>query len=628
MDSSGRTSRGPLDLAGMLAAAVGLHRAGALPQAARVYRRILNAKSNHFEARHLLGVLRQQQGRIDEAVELVAAALRAQPDYLPALSTQALLLVQQGRLEDALAYFDRALSIAPMSADLLNDRGSTLNVLGRYEQALASYQRALEVHPDHPKALNNLALVLSRLGRHEETLAAFRAALEVCPGDAELHNNYGDALSALKRNPEALASFDTALALAPGNTDILANRGLALSKLGRHVEAIESYDRALTINPNDAELHSGRIFALDFAPGFGFAEHHTARQAWYRALTNSHRVQLLPHANSPDSLRRIRLGYVSADFRSHSAAVSFGVVLRRHARESFEINCYSGVTAEDDVTREFQSSVDVWRPMGSLSDEALASQIRSDQIDILIDLSGHSGGHRLAMFAHKPAPIQVTAWGHPTGTGLPSMDYLLSDPVAWQQSMRQLLVESVYDLPCQQTFEPPSYAPPVSALPAQSLGVVTFGCLNRFAKVSTMVLEHFARVLRALPGSRLLLKDPALDEPALQALARDTLAQCGVAGDRVIVRGRTPRPEHLATFNEIDIGLDPFPQNGGASTWEALWQGVPVVAVLGNTVGSRSAGAILSAVGLDDWIAANEQDYVALAIAKASDVAALARLRH
>jgi predicted O-linked N-acetylglucosamine transferase (SPINDLY family) len=627
MDNSGRFGAKPLDLTQMIAEAVRLHRTGALTQAERVYRRILNTRSDHFEARHLLGVLRLHQGRVSEAFELVAAALAARPDYVPALSTQALLLVQSGRLEEALAIYERALLIEPDSAELLNDRGNTLNGLGRREQALASYERALAARPDYPKALNNRGLVLSMLGRYEEALASYRTALAIRPNDADLHNNRGIALSALKRNQEALASFDKALTLAPDNAAVLSSRGLVLSKLGRHTDALASYDRALAITPDDTDIHSGRVFVLDLIPGLGFAEHYAARQAWYGALANSRPVQARPHQNSPDPSHRLRLGYVSGDFCEHSAAATFGAVLRRHDRGSFQVVCYSGVIAEDELTREFRQSADIWRPMQDLSDDALAEQIRADGIDILIDLSGHSAGSRLTMFAHKPAPVQVTAWGHATGTGLPTIDYLFSDPVAVPQTMRPLFAEAIYDLPCLITFEAPSNAPPVSKLPAQSCGNLTFGCLNRFAKVSPALLEQWARVLQAVPGSRLLLKDSALDEPALQTLARDRLSRCGIAADRIILRGRTPRPEHLATFSEIDIALDPFPQNGGVSTWEALWQGVPVVTVLGNSLPGRLSGAILSAVGLNEWVAKTEDDYVALAINKASDIAALARLR-
>jgi predicted O-linked N-acetylglucosamine transferase (SPINDLY family) len=247
---------------------------------------------------------------------------------------------------------------------------------------------------------------------------------------------------------------------------------------------------------------------------------------------------------------------------------------------------------------------------------------------VLIDLSGHSAGNRLQTFALKPAPVQVTAWGHATGTGLPAMDYLFSDPVAIPEAARPLFAEAIYDLPCLLSHEAPNYAPAVSDLPARSRGVVTFGCLNRFLKVSPAVLELWAQVLRQVPGSRLLLKDTLLDDPSLQAFARGALAAHGIAPERIDLRGGTPRQEHLATFNDVDIALDPFPQNGGASTWEALWMGVPVVAKLGNSLQSRLSGAIISGIGLNDWVTENDEQYIRLAVERAADIEALASLRN
>lgn len=231
------------------------------------------------------------------------------------------------------------------------------------------------------------------------------------------------------------------------------------------------------------------------------------------------------------------------------------------------------------------------------------------------------------MFAQKPAPVQVTAWGHATGTGLRTIDYLFSDPVSVPDAARPLFAEAIYDLPCQITFEAAPYAPNVTELPARRRGAVTFGCLNRLGKVLPEVLQLWARILTAVPGSRLLLKDGALDDPTRRASILDTLAAHGIGSDRIDLRGGTPRPEHLATFGEIDISLDPFPQNGGASTWEALWQGVPVLTKLGNSAPGRLSGAILSSIGLTEWIVESERDYAALAIAKSSDLVGLAALR-
>src|SRR5215813_6160212 len=615
------------DLVEMFEQAAFLHQAGRLDQAERLYRRVLNAKRNHVEAHYQLAVLRARQGRLEEALELIGGALRFKPDHLPSLSAQALLLSQRGRFEDALAALERALALEPNLVELLNNRGNILRELGRPDDALASYGHALALQPDYPEALNNRGSLLVRLGRPAEGLASFDLALMARPDDLEVLCNRGNALSALKRSEEALASFDRALKLHPNDVDVLASRAFVLQQLGRHTAAIEVCDKALALAPERADVRSCRIFLLDFIPELGFAEHQEARRQWFEAHGKPLASTISPHPNAPDPERRLVLGYVSADFKEHSASRTFGPQLEHHDHRQFEVICYSGVTSEDARTREFQSYADKWVSAHALSDDALAAQIRADRVDILVDLSGHTDGHRLHAFARKPAPVQVTAWGHATGTGLRTIDYLFSDPVSVAAAARPLFAETIYDLPCQITFEAAPYAPEPTDLPAQGRGAVTFGCLNRFGKVTAEVLEVWARVLDAVPGARLLLKDTALDDPALQAFARDTLAAQGIGPERITLRGGTPRIEHLATFGEVDIALDPFPQNGGASTWEALWQGVPVVAKLGITAPGRLSGAILSAVGLTDWIVTTDDGYARLAIAKAADLAALATLR-
>jgi predicted O-linked N-acetylglucosamine transferase (SPINDLY family) len=303
-------------------------------------------------------------------------------------------------------------------------------------------------------------------------------------------------------------------------------------------------------------------------------------------------------------------------------------VLRLHNHEHFQIVCYSGVEIEDIVTHEFQNMTHIWRQVDRLSDDVLAAQVRADKIDILVDLSGHTQGHRLKMFTHKPAPVQVTAWGHGGGTGIAAIDYLFSDPVTIPHDVRHLFAESIYDLPCVITFEAPKDAPPVVEPPLLSRRTITFGCLNRLVKISPDALSWWARVVQSVPGARILLKDVMLDDKKQRERILDLLSAQGLNQSQFELRGSTSRNEHLATYGEIDITLDPFPNNGGITTWESLWMGVPVITKLGNSPASRLTAAILSALGLNDWIACGEEDYIALALAKAKNPEELACLRN
>jgi predicted O-linked N-acetylglucosamine transferase (SPINDLY family) len=315
-----------------------------------------------------------------------------------------------------------------------------------------------------------------------------------------------------------------------------------------------------------------------------------------------------------DPDRRIRIGYVSADYRNHSAALAFRPVLLNHDKAQFEITCYSSTRILDGVTAEFQRAADRWRDVTRISDDALCERVQADGINILVDLSGHSAGTRLGVFARKPAPVQVTAWGHATGTGLPTIDYLFSDPVACPPEVRGLFAEKIFDLPCLISIDPlPEHVMP-AALPMLSNGYVTFGVFNRPSRISDEAAALWARILDALPSSRLLMKHGGFDLPSTQARLLERFAAHGIAAERIAFRGATPRLEHFAAFNAIDIALDPFPNSGGISTWEPLQMGVPVVAKLGQGIGGRTAGAILSAVGMTDWVANTTEVYFAIAM--------------
>jgi predicted O-linked N-acetylglucosamine transferase (SPINDLY family) len=263
-----------------------------------------------------------------------------------------------------------------------------------------------------------------------------------------------------------------------------------------------------------------------------------------------------------------------------------------------------------------------------MSDAALAEQIRRDRIDILVDLSGHSAGNRLLVFARKPAPIQVTAWGHPTGTGLATIDCFFADPVALPAAQRGYFAEQIFDLPCILCYEPPAYLPAVPPLPALAAGRVTFGSTNRLEKITDEVLRHWGRILSAVPDARLLMKDAGLSDPAVRSWTLERLARAGIAAERVRLEGSSSEHvEHLKIFGQMDIGLNPFPKGGEISTAEALWMGVPVVTLPGETIPSRMAASIMTAIGMPEWIARSSDEYVDIAVARSRDLASLARVR-
>ena len=294
--------------------------------------------------------------------------------------------------------------------------------------------------------------------------------------------------------------------LKPDYHEAHNNLGNALRYLGRFAEAEASYRRALELKRDFHMAHNNLIFTLDLLEGCTVREQQEERRRWYEQHGRKHAASIRPHNNQPDPERCLRIGFVSADFRRHSAYYAFSPIILRHERNAFEVVCYSGVKLEDDATARLRQAAHQWRSTLGVSDEALAEQIRRDRIDILVDLSGHSAGNRLPVFARKPAPVQVTGWGFAGGTGLATMDYYASDAVVVPPQERGLYAEEVIYLPCGACYEAPEYAPAVSALPALEDQAFTFGCINRIEKISDRVMALWGRILAQLPEARLLIR--------------------------------------------------------------------------------------------------------------------------
>ncbi len=632
---------------------------GRFEDAKRILERAVAFNQGSADAHSNLGFALFKLQRHDEARACYERALALKPDFPLALRNLGNALLGLKLAEPAIAAFTRAIELRGDDADAYCNRGVAEMMLGRYEAGAISAEKALALQPRHFEALVGKGLAHLELRHFEVAEAVFNAALAMKPDMAELLAHRGRLHLQLGRRARAEADFDAAVALEPslelawrGKAQIgmltgnvaqamvackkvleqnptseigLTLLGGCLAKLGETAAAIQHFDRALEIKPDCEDAIMKKIFCLDFLAHADFAAQQAARSYWWDAIGSKLARRKLA-ARPLDPQKRIVVGYVSSDFRAHSAAYAFLPVLRSHDKANFQVNCYSCSPLRDSVTAVFQSLADVWVDAVGLSDGELADRIEADGVDVLVDLSGHTAGNRLCVFARKPAPVQVTAWGHATGTGLATMDYFFADPVTVPRDVRHLFAERVHDLPSLITVEPLSDARP-SALPMLRNGFVTFGVFNRVDKISDEVLAVWSTLLRAVTGSKIVVKNFALDE----ALVRDGLvgrfvAQ-GISKDRIICMGSTARPEHLKAFENIDISLDPFPQNGGISTWESLYMGVPIVARLGNGASSRITGAILKAVGLDDWVAADDDGYVAIAERFASMPSHLEKLR-
>jgi protein O-GlcNAc transferase len=494
----------------------------------------------------------------------------------------------------AFALYDRVRAIESGYAQKLFNRGNALADAKRFGEALGYYERSLTIRPDDVVALYNSSVMLRRLTRSED----------------------------------ALARIDRALALKPDFAEALISRGRIQRTQGDIDDAIKCFREAMKLRPADSALHSTLIFTLNFDPSVSEPDKQFERAEWDRRHAQKFCSHWRAHDNEPTPGRRIRIGYVSSYFRHDNAAYGFANAILHHDPDRFEIFCYSDTANEDAVTVRLRERVDQFHRTKQLSDDQLAELIRRDRIDILVDCVGHMAGNRLLVFARKPAPIQVTAWGEPTGTGLKAIDYLLAGPVLVPESNRRLFAERVIvDLPNFTGFWTPDPLPDVGPLPALTRGHVTFGSFNRPVKMSADTIRSWAAILRRLPEARLVLKHPRLAEPALRLRIATAFQAEDVPTTALIFLGGTDRISHFAAYNAIDIALDPFPHAGGMTTLDALWMGVPVVTWAGKTVSSRWAATSLAPLGLTDFIADSPESYIELAVAKAADLESLSQLR-
>ena len=610
----------------LLPAAIAAYQQGQHDEARALCRKILSERPDIFDALHLLGFLELDGPRVAEAEKLLRRAVKVQPRSAEAHSNLGLAYAKLERFEEARQCQETAIALNPNFPTALTNLGNVLMRLGQHDQAIEAHDRAIRLKPDYADAYNNRGASFLRTQRLPEALANFDRALEFDPKSEAAWLGRANVLMLWRRLTEAKSACREALAVNPMSVKGLVQLGQCHGFQAETDFALDCLDRALSIDPEHETAITNRIFWLDFSTRADVACQQAARADWWRAIGSKEARRAMPlRAEDRNPDRKIVLGYVSAEFKRRSAAFTYRPVVENHDKTQFEVVCYSNSPTSDDVTETFRRAADRWHDTSQWSDDQLADCIQRDGIDILIDLSGHGDGNRLRVFARKPAPIQVTAWGHATGTGLPTIDYLFSDPVAIPSDVRHHYAEQIYDLPCLIALEPPNNVSRSGLPPVSKNGFLTYGVFNRVSKFSDEAIALWSRLLSADPACRLTVKCQTLDDGDTRSRLLDRFKANAVDPERILLLGTTEREVHLAALGEIDICLDPFPHGGGVSTWEPLHMGVPVVTKLGEGVASRASGAILSAIGLTDWVAKSEGEY--FEIARNSATARLEALR-
>jgi predicted O-linked N-acetylglucosamine transferase (SPINDLY family) len=640
--------------------------AGQLAEAEALYRQVLQAQPTHPDALHLLGIIAFQTKRNDMALELIQKAIAVNSRSGDYYCNLGLVLAALGKLADAVAAYQASLVLNPLAYEAFYNMGNALRDLGKPADAVAAYQRGLSLQPRQPAALANMGSVLRTMGRLPESIAAYREALALRPGDFAALLNLGNALVESGRMEEAIVAYQQAQKQNPQDARVLERLGLALRDNGRFDEALDcfsrlvsvrpdsaeawftlgnilffqgkvdeaiaAYDKSVALQPDNANLASRRLVALVYSPKYDSKRLLAEDVAWAKCHGQIPRLNLGSASADRDPERRLRIGYVSPDFREHVVGWHLIPLLSRHDHTQFEIYCYANVTRPDAMTRQVASYSDAWRDISPLTDDDAAELIQSDQIDILVDLSVHGSGNRLSVFARRPSPVQVTFAGYPGGTGLAAIDWRLTDPYLDPPGETDDdYVERSWRLPdsfwC---FNPVAGGVDdateldVGPLPALSSGIVTFGCLNQLSRISTPTIQLWAKALAAVANSRLILLAP-------QGSARDYIlrrcAENGIDANCVSFVDHAPRRAYLAYYRQIDLGLDTLPYNGHTTSLDAFWMGVPVVTRVGNTVVGRAGLSQLSNLKLTELAAWTDEQFVQIVADLASDLMRLAELR-
>lgn len=565
-------------------------------------------------------------GRLEEAIASFDAAIALGTVSADVHAERGRALQAAGRLSDAQTAYRQAVHLAPGDANLLNHLGSALQAQGQSDEAIRCYQAATVLAPDMPGPIANLGLAFYEQGRIVEAIVEYRKALAIRP-IPEAHDNLGIALQKQGALDEAIVHYEQAIALAPDNKNTRCNLAAALGEGGHPRESSDAYRHILAIHPDHFVAHSNLLFNLSVDPAVS-SEAYLAESARYDAKVSGRGSSAF--VQRAHSTGKVRIGFVSGDLRTHPVGFFLEGVLAHVDRERFELFAYSTIAYEDALTQRLKTCLAGWCSLKGMSDPVACQRIRDDRIDVLFDLAGHTSDNRLPVFAMRAAPVQVSWLGYFASTGVRAMDYVLADEVCAPPGSDHHFSETLWRLPrTRLCYTPPTewQAPRVMPLPALTSGHLTFGCYQRLSKINEHVLDLWARVLVAVPKSRLRLQAYQTGRSLYVERTLGRLRDVGIGADRVKMVAPTPRDAYLQSYGDVDVVLDTFPFNGGTTTCEALWMGVPTLTLEGRNIISRQGAAMLRAADLPDWVATDADDFVAKAVRHCSDVERLSALR-
>jgi protein O-GlcNAc transferase len=583
-------------------------------------------KPDNGEALYGLGLAQLSQKKSLEAERNLLKAAKQAPKH-PALRYN-LAKAQRdcGKLPEAVASYREAAKLDPGNADIFNNLGTVLKDLGRYEEAATALRQALALRPNWPEAHYNLGLVLKTEGLLDEAGQAFAEAIKLKPNFPDAISTLGNVHKEKGDLDKSIELYQQSLTLAPDYAEAHCNLGVALASQGHVESAIHSLLQAKAVDPGNSETHRRLINTVLYSSKISEADRFGYHTEYAGYFINSLPIKL--KNISPEPNRKLRLGFVSSDFRSHSVARNFLPFIKAHDRKQFDVYFYAEVKNVDSATIQFKELANGWRFTCGLSDQAVAEMIASDRIDILVFLAGHFDENRPSISLFRPAPIQIS-FHDPATSGLPAMDYIIADPVLIPRNSSERFVERPLKLPSYYLHSPIAAAPEIEDLPALRNGYVTFGAFHNPAKLNDEVLELWGRVLAAIPNSRLRLKykNWFASNELINRVHRH-VCNSKISRDRIdLVVDFSDINVHLSQYKDVDISLDSFPFCGSTASFESLWMGVPPITLLGEFMVGRWTASILRSLKLDNFVARSPDEFVGIAQTLAKDLDGLAQLR-
>ena len=598
-----------------------------LAQSENCYMTALSYNPNNVDAYNNLGMVFKKLGRLKEAESCYRTLLSLTPEDAYAYIQLGSLLKSIGETAESIEFFVQAININPQVVEVQNTLGLALADDGRYSEAKVCYQKAIEIRPDFWEAYNNLGLTLHRMECFAEAEVAFETAIELNPSEAQIYSNFSLPLLGQGQIKKAEACLKKAIEINPKYVKAYINLGTNYLAQGMEQAAEFAFLEALKLDESSTDAKSNQLFTLNYS-GRHTSEYRLEQASQFGQIADD-KVNFVftswPHVHN---VKRLKIGLVSGDLRQHPVAFFLENWAKNTDSSRIELIAYTTDIRQDDVTARLKPHFSSLKSLVGLNDEAAAELIYKDGIHILIDLSGHTAGNRLPVFAYRPAPLQVSWLGYFATTGMSSIDYFIADEVGVPEQNKTQFVETVKYLPYTRLcFSAPSALIETSPLPALANGYITFASFQTLVKASDDVLAIWAEVMHALPNSKLRWQCKSFADLTVVNDIQDRFAKYGVDSKRLILLGSVSRNAYFKAQADVDMILDTFPFPGGTTTCEALWMGVPTLTLIGDTLIARQGASLMTAAGLSEWIVENKADYVKKALSFASDINYLSQLR-